>query len=68
MRAPTVHGLELVKKCAIGGRMLEHVYCEEAFKLIDKDGNGVLTRPEVRALALVCDNIAGSHTAPHKHR
>jgi Ca2+-binding EF-hand superfamily protein len=43
---------------------LEHVYCEEAFKLIDKDGNGVLTRPEVRALALVCDNIAGSHTRP----
>ena len=53
--------------CHRRGRMLEHVYCEEAFKLIDKDGNGVLTRPEVRALALVCNNakaIAGSHTRP----
>ena len=47
--------------------MLEHVFCEEAFKLIDKDGNGVLTRPEVYALASMPKmpkHIAGSHTRP----
>ena len=50
--------------------MLEHVFCEEAFELIDKDGNGVLTRPEVRALATM-PKLLLAHTrvlAPHKHR